>query len=638
MNNRVKIVVGLVGFLLLISTHVRSSAINGDPKKLFGTGSAQNRNSIALDDCHERKYIHNGKNFLATNRCWRVCEALLPEGTAWPDIIQKYGQGQGDASSLWDPATTSFIQLRMDQTDQHIKSRETGEEFKRLIGLLYQCHALITVSGHSDYSDDKLLPGAGSGRHIRKSLINPQLKCIATGYDTQDYSKCVRMIKLYDTFTYAKKAKETIDIVRYDDHVADQHYKLVKKRTQGDTVGAKDSIDVQKESFKKQKDISAENMTISAAQTASLVAIVNSMPTLKSLLQDECLPGMKGKEREFQKLYEAGKQMAQSAPPSRQPPNNLFQWSGDVNLLEPDPLCANIVKMNINLILNAEARNMGIMLGTRSGIDAVTNLARGAILKKRIKGLDGAIKKIDEFTAESLTEEELEDIYLQECVLKPDLPKCKIRQRRSVDGVNNSYSFGTNTSSTILGDNTGDGNGTPSENAPNVDRSNLPAGVGIPLPDVKSLGNNDFSGSIPPGASYAAGKGAGNPGGGNSGGGPGNVSPPGKSVGGERSERSPAAAPPPKVKYDGSGGGWKGYNSGGKGRSRLKSQNQTGNPFAKLFGKNRGKGSRSELVEFRNPASKPHASDNNIFQRLSRRYRKVDKKKLLLEYSIEDSD
>ena len=631
MKNRVKMTI--LGTWLLLPFQTESSELNGKAKELFGTGSAANRESASLENCHSKR-VDGGKNYLATNHCWRVCEALLPQGKRWPDIVQEYGQGQGDIASLWNPAVKSFIQLRIEQTDQSVKSQDTAEEFEHLLGLLHQCHALITVSGHSDYSNDKLLPGAGPQTQVRASLVNPQLKCRTTGYDTQDYSKCVSLIKLYDTFTFAKKAKETVDLVRYDDHVADKNDELVKKRLRGDTVGAKDGIEVQKESFKKQRDITTENMTISAAQTAALVAIIGSMPTLKSLLQEDCLPQMEGKEREFQKLYEMGKVIAATAPSA---PSSPMAWpSKPKEFLEADPLCANLMKMNINLILNTDARDMGIALGTQSGIEALANLAKGALLKNRIKGLDGAIKKIDKFEPQPLTEEEMEEAYFRECVLMPDLPKCKIGKRRSVDGIKNSYSFGNETQSTTIGEPTSPNEASDSDSTSNVKRDNLPQGIGVPLPDVGSLGNDDFSGFIPPGASYA-GKGLGNPGGG-SGGGAGSASPPGNSVGqGGGSRPSPSPLPPPKVKYDGSGGGWKGYNSGGGGNNRRTSQSSNKNPFAKLFGKKTNKKGGSELVEFRNPASKKNTSQN-IFKRLSNRYQDANKRKKLLEYSVEQEN
>ena len=626
-RNAIKILVLGVFFLPSL---VHGSKINGDPKELFGTG--EEPASVSLDDCNPNNLSYKNIYF-GWSQCWMTCEALLPEENQWPNIVNKYGQGQGDIASLWRPAVESFINFRTEQTDQDVKSSQTGKEFKKLVGLLHQCHALVTITSHSDYSSDEFSRMGRYGHHTRKSLVNPELKCKATGYDTQDYPKCTKLIKFYDTFTFGKKAKETVDKIRFDDHVSDQNDELVQKRLKGDSVGAEDSLNVQKESFKKQKNIATENMVVSAAQAASLTSIISSMPTLKSLLQNECLPRMEGKEKVFQELYDYGKNMADAAPGK-----TTLKWPKEPTpFLEADPLCANIIKMDINLILNTDARNMGIMLGVQSGFEALANLAKGALLKKRIKGLDGAIKKIEEFKPEPLTEEEMEDIYFRECVAMPDLPKCQIRQKRQVEGANNSYSFGTETKSTVIGDSDLPDDGNSNTPTPRIDRSHLPGKVGISLPDASSLGSTDFSGSIPPGAAYS-GKGSGNSGGGGGGGGgAGSASPPGGSAGGGRQNNTGTAdTASSKVQYDGSGGGWKGYNLGGGGRNRRQSQSPVKNPFAKLFGKNGKKGSNSELIDFRNPASKGHSSNKNIFQRLSKRYKDVSKKKQLLEYSVKD--
>ena len=487
-ENRIKALV--VGVAVLTPALANASEIRGELADLFGTGPAKsdNRESISKENCISSKYSR-GSGHVASNQCWRSCEALLPTNTKWPELVRQYGKGQGDAFSLWKPAVESFINWRIEQKDQNVKSSQTGTEFENLIGLIHRCHALITVSDHSDYSNDDLHTlGSRNEYHIRKSLINPELKCRSMGTDTQDYSSCDSLLTLYDTFTFAKKAKETVDMVRYDDHVADKHDELVQKRLKGDTVGVSDSLNVQKESLKKQKDIATENMVISAAQMASLVAIVESMPTLKSLLKDQCLPRMQDKEKMFKKLYEWGKQRAIDTPENnwsveRDEPEekNTWAWPAEPSpLLEVDPLCADISSMKISLILNTDVRDMGWALITQSGIEAVANLAKGAILKKRIKGIDGAIKDIDEFTPESLTEEEMEEIYMRECAVNPELPKCKIRTPRRVAGINNSYSFGAGNGNPTLGGSGETPEANQSAGNPDVDRSNLPQGVGTP--------------------------------------------------------------------------------------------------------------------------------------------------------------
>ena len=227
-------------------------------------------------------------------------------------------------------------------------------------------------------------------------------------------------------------------------------------------------------------------------------------------------------------------------------------------------------------------------------------------------------------------------MYVRECVIHPELPKCKIRNRRKVDGVSNTYSFGPGAKSSVIGSSDGGDGDSFSGSAPNVDRDFVPTGLGEMLPDTNTLGNNDFSRAPPPAASYA-GRGTGNPGGGG-GGAPGSVSPPGKggaASGGGGGGGASGSSGGTKVSYDGSGGGWKGYGSGGRGGKSGRSSGKTrNNPFAKLFGKNKKK-SGSEVMDFRSPASKFGIS-GSIFKRLSRRYGDVVKNKRLHEYTTEE--
>ena len=640
-------IVGLLGVWALLPTLASSAASEINETKFeefFGTGENPDMEPT-FDNCRGRRRASGDERRYSygTASCWRTCEALLPKGIKWPDVVQKYGQGQGGIAALWEPAVREFIRYRDHQNDgvngaagspyalgQNARSEKVGKEFQQLIEYLYQCHALITVSGHSDYSSDKFRDRKEI--YTRTSLINKQLKCQAAGSDTQDYPKCVRLIELYDTFTVAKKAKVTVDVIRYQEHVDGAQDKLHDKRMEGDTVGVADSLNVQKESFKKQKNLSMENMTISAAQMTSLLAIIRSMPTWDSLITEECIPRMKGQEGEYQKLYNLGKERAHEAEGDDDKPDQLSTWPAGPDLKEP---CQRLADgdLGLMLIFNTEAREIAKALSVQSGIEAAANLAKGVILNKRIKGIKGAIKDIDEFAPKDLTEEEMEEMYVRECFVNPELPKCKIRQRRKVEGTKNTYTFGSSPGNSVVASEWEDPD-APAVGAGNGDRGGGPSGIGTHLPEGGSSGNDDFESPPPPPGTYA-GKGRGLPGGG--GGAPGGASPPGKSVPGNSNQNTPSSTgTEANVKYDGSGAGWGGYSPQGSGNNRGRTRAPVANPFAKLFGKDKKKGG-SELVEFRNPASK-RAGNRGIFRRVSGRYGEAVKGKRLLEYTAEKAD
>ena len=628
-HNKTLVIVGTLSLLLLPISIRASDKINGTDEELFGTGE-----SPVLKASKQRcsAGVSNGEHYTGWSDCWRTCEALLPQGRRWPEVVRDYGRGQGTIEALWGPAVQAFIDVRDREEEQNVKSKQTGEELGHLVEFLYQCHALVASSAHSDYSDNDS-PHSRREEHVHTSLVNPQLKCRARGTDTQDYLKCVSFIKLYDTFTFGKKAKETVDIIRFDKHVSEKQDELMDRRLEGDTVGVEDGLNVQKESLEKQKDITAENTVISAAQMASLIGIINSMPTRKTLL-GECGAAMQGKQEQFKNLFATGRTAAAAKATKKDGegndiPDETASWRVSDLPDEGKGICPSLD--GFNLILNTEAREMAKALSVQSGIEAAANLAKQSILKNRIKGIDGAIKKIDEFEPESLSEEELDEMYMRECALRPELPKCKIRNRQKVDGIKNSYAFGSNPKAVEIGG-PSDDDGPAAVGDSNGDRGNQPMGTGIDLPDIGNLGGNGFESTPPPPSSYA-GKGEGNPGGGG-GGAPGNVSPPGNGAGtgGGQGDRRPASSAGP-VKYDGSGGGWSGYNSGGKNRGAGQTEKTSSNPFSNLFGKKKDP-SGSELMEFRNPASKSKSARGNIFRRLSRRYGEAVKGKKLLKYTI----
>ena len=611
-------IVTILTIAALIPSLVRGEeGINGVPDELFGEkGSVE---IVSARNCYGKKSTSK-QGYVGMGNCWRACEALLPEGTKWPDIVQRYGQGTGQVEDLWTPALDLLEEREMDNP-----SGKAGKHFSELISFLHLCHALSTMSSHSKYSDAKITYH-GRNMYGKKSVVNPELVCKTMGLDTQDYPKCNQLIKLYDTFTFAKKAKQTVDVIRQDEHVFKEQDKLHEKRMNDETVGTEDVLSVQKEGLEKQKDITGENLVISAAQLASLSAIVNSMPTLKTLLSDECEPVMRSKENVYDDLFESRK---------KQFKRPTMGWKHES--LEAGPLCTQAYKTFHNLILNTDVRDVGKSLIIQSGVELVADFAKRAIIKDRIKGLEGAIKSIEGFEPESLTEEEMESIYLRECIVNPTLPKCKNKPRKKVDGVRNSYSFGGNNKPTLVGGVVSDEkNGGNDGGSPDVDRNDAPKALGVPLPDASSLGNNDFTAPPPSGGTYA-GKGTGNPGGG--GGKASSVSSPGGGTGGGDGGDGTSADSPSstKVAYDGSGSGWKGGYTGGGNSSRTREKNGNSNPFSQLFKKKGGTGDGSEVMNFRLPASKKGKS-GSIFQRISTRYQDVSKKKQLLEYTVEKED
>ena len=401
MGNRSKIVV-LVGFLGLFSDFSRASnRINGDPAILFDTPTGEKaeeeeeteeqlqreraREAIDLNNYTSRGFARK-EGYVGVSDFWIACEELLPKNRRWKNEVGQSGQGR--IEQLWGPSVQAFIDYKKEQTDLSAKSDVTGEQLEGLIHFLQQCHSLLAVTGHSNYDSDEF--ARTNKIHERPSAVNPQMKCKAAANNTQDYPKCVSLIKLYDTFTFGKKAKHMVDTVRSDEHASDLEDKLVQERLKGNTIGVEDGLNVQKESFKKQKDITTENMTISAAEMTSLLAIINSMPTWKDLME-ECTAQMGGQEGEFLSLYEKGKNLALSSDKDNKVVSTAGKKKGGPTVWTPrngfrtaEQVCPNLTNdhFKLNLILNTDVREMAKALSIKSGIDAVANLAKGAILKQ----------------------------------------------------------------------------------------------------------------------------------------------------------------------------------------------------------------------------------------------------------------
>ena len=220
---------------------------------------------------------------------------------------------------------------------------------------------------------------------------------------------------------------------------------------------------------------------------------------------------------------------------------------------------------------------------------------------------------------------------MKECEINPTAPECQSASgRQSVGFQGNSFNItGNDKASHVPGSmNDGKGGGANADSPGQQNRSDIAGIIGTELGEATGKGSTAITGA--PGAASYSGKGVGNPGGSGGASSKGAAPPGGRPprTGGKPSPGSDSRGV--KVKYDGDGSGWK-SGAYGSSRRRKKKPSSNSNPFAKLFGDKKKKDGKGGILNFRTPSSALNKK-GGLFQRVSSRYRQVEKEKRLLKY------
>ncbi len=561
----------------------------------------------------------------------------------------------------WENALKSDVNNRWSKTLQRLnKERELGcylkhaggsSEIKTLpqeaiservteyLDLIYQCEALIAISGHSDFSDQDVR--SKSSQEVRsitqgldnctnhpnpaqcmaiqqgqQGILGAQLSCRHHGVETQDYSACKKIVRTIDGFFIAKQANKNIQQLRATDLQQEEQMKLQQKARSGAGVSNKDALGAQKSGIAQQSKLAYERAALDGAQLATITAMYNSMPDKESLY-DECK-----KAQVFENVNQLVSRYSLDIP-------QLYDSS--------DKVCHKVISQYAGhaLLLNQEAKDGIKLVLAKSALGAVENVAKGKLLAKQADRVQDAIDGIQEREKPDFQQHFANPETFKRCDVDPSSDGCPRGGEASTkthDAIQTQFSFGAaegNASSGQLNQDSTGGDNSVTGNPRN--RKVLPNRIG----QVAGSGGGGGGGFVdtppPPGRMKRSSAGGG--GGGGGGGGAGGASLArdggGPSGGGGAQGGGSAGNKDVKLKFSGSGGG--SLKLAGGGFQQGKKPKSSANPFDKLFGKKKGKKKNgNDVLDFKKIGTK----EKSIFTMLSSRYGAVVKNKRLLKYEI----
>ena len=583
---------------------------------------------------------------LLFSKLGRLCEGELAANESnWENALKLNIAGRWNKTLVRFQKEKDFnCYLKHAGSDSEPVALPEGEFSERLgkyLDFVYQCEALIAMSGHSDLKNHDVRsksvqetssmtqnmeacqnhPNPAQCMAIQQGqqgIMGAQLRCRHNGVETQDYSACKKIVRTIDGFFIAKQANKSIQEVRAVDHQQEEQMKLQQKAFSGQGVSNKDALGSQKSSVEQQSRLAYERAALDGAQLATITAMYQAMPDKESLYK-EC------KEAD---IYN---QVNQFVGASHNPLPSLYDSS--------DEICHNVISKYAGhaLLLNQEAKDAIKLVIAKSTLSAVENVAKGKLLSNQANRIQEAIDGIEEKEKPDLSHHFAGQELFQKCQLDPSAEGCPKEEgtQKTHDMINTQFSFGG-----VQGNADG---GRLNETPEAGDRSiaNTPSGGRI-LPDrigqINSpRGNNDNDFLDPPPRPGRAKKGeGGGGGGGGAGGGAGSASlarggdTPG--AGGPQGGSGGSGKRDVKLNFSGSGAGALRLSGGNFNNGKKKPAPK--NPFDKLFGKNKKKNKGNDVLSFKKGVGK---KDKSIFTMLSQRYDTVVKNKRLLKYEIRES-
>ena len=530
---------------------------------------------------------------------------------------------------------------------------------KQLFTLTRKCSAAIWLTSYSiDWDDEEETSASGN-----KSTFDGKISCRTVGPETQDFIPCKAMVTAYNAAQVADKAAETIQEVDYMAHTAEAQANAQADLADGDHTAL---LEMQENNLRKQSDIATQRGAFDLAKAGIILVSIGAMPA-KNHVVNYCY-GYINNITMYANGWESGGQLdddpatdevdARSAivqsfhfqyylaylnfhggiyndmanagigetsnnfsVSELDIPSSAPQWAGDLNL------CLAVANGGyFNLIMNTAGKDAAIGAMMAAGIEGAANFAKGAILDNQADRVGDAIDGVEEFEPGSGTFGEL-DVMVARCQNDPDAEGCDTFDFTGSSGlINPNFSINAGAGGTggISGAGLEDSDDNASASSGDTDRSDVPGSIGSSINDVSSA--SGFESRVPGAGAVKTG---GNVGGGGGGGGPSAGGLPGGGGGGQGQGGAPGGGRVASAKRAYSGGGG-GFSYGGGGFSSAKSKTKSKNPFAKLLGKNKGKGKKS-LNFGRQPASIGNKT-SNLWSTISNRYKRVNGKGQLLIY------
>lgn len=523
-----------------------------------------------------------------------------------------------------------------------------------------KCEALpyLVTEDNTDFNREYEASSSSRGKTVKLSF-DQKIKCETYGPEAQDFKKCSSFINTYDGALVAKTALNSGQQIHYQGQSMDRQAELGRQGSTGG-IDHRGALGSQKEDIKDRAGYATQNAALDSAKLATLLAILQSMPTKGKLISKceasfsgavvanaakrinsahkEALDlflkpfGLKSEDSGLRNLLEeqnAGSLVSDTLPAADSANSKMVLTSVD-GTGDGSSLCSiTATNRSDTLIMNAQMRSVAKQVIAQTTIEAAANFAAAGMLNKQARQIDDLLKRIEGYDPSEDFIAPTADLMAGPCAFDPTQEGCAAEfsgADRSVGFGDTSLSFsagGSGNSGTQLGADEGYDNATGLGNG-DADRSGAATTVGSIIPTVdKKSGFQD-----PAAAAARVKSGAAPRSGGGGGGGASAVGSTGNGGGGGSTgqARGGQANGGKQLAYAGSSIG---RLSGGRGVARKPAaKDGAANPFANMFKKG---APNNETLNFRNPAGIGNKG-GNIFDQISSRYQVVQTKNRLLEY------
>lgn len=609
------------------------------------------------------------------------CQQLTSRN--WEEVtVQDGGRSRVTTEQVWEGAFVALINKANQELNNKFVASEIASVInnyaqlgQRLARSLTQCEAFRSVTGFTPAdsgSERTQTQRRGTSRGNQRASADGQITCRSCGPQTQDYNACVSAVNAYDVALVGQAGFSGYQQLSYMDTTAD-----IQANLRPDDAAA--PLRGQEQALRAQSGLMQNQATVDGAKAATFVTMMNRIPTPEELVERCVQDGRRANAvdlvagentqigRLYQKYISSFQTLMSSAEANAIDPQNAdqaraqqitrclaasngasgnggaaaqvnlptaanAQAASSTNLNALRRQCQQAVANDPCVLQNQQARDKMKAAAIASGLEALVNAAKAALLARQANKVGDLVEDVEGFSPQALNFQE--DFFGSECELNPAADGCDgFVDKRSYDfgageplqihGLDRASSIGGR-----LNDDLPDG--VNDAGSSSTDRSGVNGPVGSIDPGKKEGGS--FTDRIPGAATVRSGGGSGG-GGGAPGGAAGAGGIPQGAGGRGGAADAPRMASPKAIgnTYDGGSGSLR-FGGGGGLNRRPAGEDGAENPFANMF-KN-GEGPQDGTLNFRDTASNEDIAgeEQSIFAIITNRYGAVQKSDRLLKY------
>jgi len=465
---------------------------------------------------------------------------------------------------------------------------------------------------------------------VQKSF-DGRIKCTNTGPETIDFDDCMNVLNAYNGSQIVQTGNDAIQQFRVQSYQTDQQLKMMNANPIEEDTSTL-ALKTQKDGIDKMQGMAEERRALQAAKLALMISLAKQMPQNADAI-DLCATN-----KSSDGMIDSLLGQVLTAPIEGTGGASLAQLSnttpaGFKSAQEECQLSFNLATAH-GILQNQSAISTAYAIAAEAGVEVAKEQVAVTMLGKQKKLLGSIIDKVEDAEVMDLpdgfaSQEELMNF----CDLNPLAVECNGLGTGFTTHIGGSGAISINGSI-----------GTNSADSRNDDSNAIDVGDGTSnaIIDPSDIATSTVGGSVDkasgfvdPAAARAKVSSAQVSGAGAGGGGSASASGlSGGSGGNGATPNSGSRYKSPKISY--SGGGRSLSFSGGSGAKRSSNSKDAGNPFAKMFAKNKD---GSNVINFRDLASQGiGGKSGNIFERITNKYSEVNKKDRLLKYSTVDKE